>query len=80
MYIKNLDVKEQTLRDLHLRKLALGEIQGTPTGYASIDKPWLKYYSEDGITEEFPNKTCYQNLYDSNKKYGNKLVFEKNNL
>jgi len=33
-------------RDLYLRKVALGEIEGKSTGYASIDKPWLKYYKE----------------------------------
>lgn len=43
--------KEQQ-NDLYRRKVALGEIQGEMTGYASIDKPWLKYYSEEAITAE----------------------------
>ena len=47
--IANLSVNEQKLRDLYLRDMALGKVQGPPTGYASIDKPWLKYYSEEDI-------------------------------
>lgn len=44
------------------------------TGYASIDKPWLKYYEEgiydkSAITEECPRKSMYQNLIDKNKGY-----------
>lgn len=65
--MKNLTLNEEKLRDLHLRKLALGEIQGPPTGYASIDKPWLKYYSEEDIKEEFPQQTLYEHVVDRNK-------------
>lgn len=75
MYIKNLDIKEQTLRDLHLRKLALGELQGPPTGYASIDKPWLKYYSEEAIKKEIPeNKAMYEIMKEKNSKYPNRIA------
>ena len=62
----NLSVNEQKMRDLYLRKLALGEIQGPPTGYASIDKPWLKHYSEESIDFEFPKITAYDYIYKSN--------------
>ena len=41
--------KDSVERDLYLRKLALGEVEGEITGYPSIDKPWLKYYSEEHI-------------------------------
>ena len=41
------DIKE---RDLYLRGLSNGDIQGPPVGYPSIDKPWLKYYSEEDIS------------------------------
>lgn len=44
--IKNLKLNEEKLRDLYLRDLAIGKIQGPPTGYASKDKPWLKNYPE----------------------------------
>lgn len=37
------------------------------TGYPSIDKPWLKYYSEEVINTPIPQKTMYELIYDSNK-------------
>ena len=41
------------------------------TGYASIDKPWMKYYSEDTIITEVPECTIYQNIYNHNRSYVN---------
>ena len=41
----------------------------TITGYPSIDKPWLKYYSEEAINAPLPEKTLYQYIYDNNKDY-----------
>ena len=77
MKLGSLSVNDQKMRDLYLRKLALGEIQGPPTGYASIDKPWLKYYSEDAIKADGPKKTIYRVIYDNNKDNleGNALQF-----
>lgn len=66
--MKNLTLNEQKLRNLHLRKLALGEIQGPPTGYASIDKPWLKYYSEESLTKDLPKQTLYEHILERNQK------------
>lgn len=39
------------------------------TGYPSIDKPWLKYYSEETINAPLPEKTLYQYIYDNNKDF-----------
>ena len=39
------------------------------TGYPSIDKPWLKYYSERDFCISNPNCTVYQNIYNRNEKY-----------
>lgn len=39
------------------------------TGYASIDKPWLKYYSEEAINTPVPECTVYEYLWVSNKDY-----------
>lgn len=39
------------------------------TGYPSIDKPWLKYYSEEAIHAPIPKCTIYQNIYEHNKSY-----------
>ncbi len=64
--VANLSINEQKLRDLYLRDLALGKVQGPPTGYASLDKPWLKYYPEEAITYDIPNKSIYDLIHDSN--------------
>ena len=40
-------------------------------GYPSIDKPWLKYYSEEAINNAPPKLTVYENIYEINKDYPN---------
>lgn len=56
------------------------------TGYPSIDKPWLKYYSQEVIGVSFPQSTVWQNIYERNKAYltdtalfyfGKKISYEK---
>ena len=39
------------------------------TGYPSIDKPWLKYYSEEAINAPLPECTIYEYLWENNKDY-----------
>lgn len=46
------------------------------TGYPSIDKPWLKYYPEEGINATLPEKTMYQYLWESNKEYLADVAFD----
>ena len=84
--LSNLTEEEKKLRDLQLRKIALGEIQGPVTGYASIDKPWLKYYDEKAIIDRPNIINVYQDLYEKNKDYldqvaliyfGAKITFKK---
>jgi len=60
--------------NLHLRKLALGEIDGKATGYPSIDKPWLKYYSEDSINASLPECTIYEYIRQKNGGHGNDIA------
>ena len=56
------------------------------TGYPSIDKPWLKYYSEEAINEPLPECTMYQYIWENNKDhlsdialryYGTKISYSK---
>lgn len=72
--IANLSVNEQKLRDLYLRDMALGKVQGPPTGYASIDKPWLKYYSEEAILGDFDYSSVYESLVTLNCNNLNKVA------
>lgn len=39
------------------------------TGFPSIDKPWLKYYSEEAKNEAIPNCTLYKYLIENNKEH-----------
>lgn len=47
------------------------EIKQTLTGYPSIDKPWLKYYTEADRQIEVPKCCIYQNIYEHNRYYLN---------
>ena len=72
--ISELSEEEKKRRDLYLRELALGELQGPPTGYASIDKPWLKYYSENDLMVDIPKVSPYELFKDVCKKNANSIA------
>lgn len=72
--LSKLNEKEIKQRDLYLRSLAKGNIQGPSTEYASINKPWLKYYSEENINIDIPKMTCYDYLYKCNSEYLNRVA------
>lgn len=46
------------------------------TGYPSIDKPWLKYYTEELNCLPDPEMSMYQFLYENNKDDFNKAALE----
>lgn len=57
----------------------------TLTGYPSIDKPWLKYYSEEAINAPLPECSLYDLLHERNKNhlqdyainyFGKKMTFQ----
>ena len=45
------------------------QIKNELTGYPSIDKPWLKYYSKEAIQAPLPECTVWENIYEHNKGY-----------
>lgn len=56
------------------------------TGYPSIDKPWLKYYSEEAIQAELPECTVLQYIKNKNTNnlngialnyFGNKITYRE---
>lgn len=81
--ISKLSEAEKKQRDLYLRKVAIGEIEAPLVGYASIDKPWLKYYPEDLILKNVSEKSIYNYMKDCIKNpnliainyFGNKITF-----
>lgn len=71
-----LTKEEEKLRNIYLRKLATGELQGPPVGYPSIDKPWLKCYPENKINFDLPEKTVYEFALDANKDNMDNIALE----
>ena len=67
--IKNLTFDEEVLRNLYLRKLLIGEIQGPLTNLPSVDKEWLKYYSEEQIKSKLPKETISDYVEKGNLEY-----------
>ena len=45
------------------------------TGYPSIDKPWLKYYTKEQINASLPEYKIYDYIYESNKDNLNRNAF-----
>lgn len=39
------------------------------TGYSSIDKPWLKYYSQEAVNMRLPECTIYEYLWENSKEH-----------
>lgn len=73
--LSKLSEQESKLRDLYLRRLAIGEIQGPLTGYASIDEPWFKRYGEDAILDDIPkNISVYDYMKSKNIDNPNRIA------
>lgn len=71
-----LTKEEEKLRNIYLRKLATGELQGPLVGYPSIDRPWLKCYPENKINFDLPEKTVYEFALDANKDNMDNIALE----
>ncbi|MDE6750663.1 MAG: acyl--CoA ligase [Lachnospiraceae bacterium] len=65
--LQNLDEKECILRDLYLREIALGKIQGPLTGFPSIDKVHLAFFKQQHIDKPLPYMTATEYLREQNK-------------
>lgn len=46
------------------------------TGYPSVDKPWLKYYSEEAIKKEPFEGSIYNHILERNKEYMNNYALQ----
>lgn len=58
----------------------------TPTGYPSIDKPWLKYYSDKSLSAGLPSGSMYDHMVSCNAKrmdnvalnyFGRKILYSE---
>jgi len=71
------NAKELLERDLYLRDLAGGKLEGPLTGYASIDKPWLKYYKTMDIMSGIPYKvSALQLIKEKNYEHKNRVAIK----
>lgn len=62
-----LTAEEQKQRDLYLKGLAAGTIQGPEVGYSSIDKTWLQYYEDEAILSDVPEMTALNYMRKNNE-------------
>ena len=76
--LSKLSEQEKKLRNLYLRKIANGELQGPMVEYSSIDKPWLKNYEENIILSDIPKCNTYQLLKEYNKDRLNEVALDYN--
>lgn len=61
MYTKNINIYNKMKGNYVLDK------DKTITGYASIDKPWQKYYTKEALTAIIPEMTAYQYMVSKNQ-------------
>ncbi len=75
---------EEKLKSISLQKKSI--MEGKLTGYPSIDKPWLKYYSDESIASNLSGMTMFDYLYSNNIKnlkkvaleyFGKKITFDR---
>ena len=73
-HIASFNDEEKKIRDLYLRKLATGELQGPPVGYPTIDSPHFKYLDESTIIDRANVVNAYKDVYDHNKNYMDQIA------
>ena len=74
--LSKLSEEENKQRDLYLKKLSDGTLQGPPVGYPSIDKPWLKYYNDESLLTSIPKLKAYDYIVERNKNNLNNIAIE----
>ena len=80
MYTKNINIYNKMEGNYVLDKDKI------ITGYASIDKPWQKYYTQEALTAIIPEMTAYQYMVSKNQDnlkttainyFGKKISFKE---
>lgn len=84
--LETLTEEEWQIRNEYLKNMLEGKICGPMTGFASIDKPWLKYFDDESFKGKYESKTLYEYLLFKNANnlskialnyFGTKITFEK---
>ncbi len=75
--IEKLSGDDKRKRDKeYVMPMTKGEIYGPQTGYASIDKPWLKHYNVEDLDYKIPDCSVYEYMYQNCQKYSDKICME----
>ena len=61
-------------RNLYLKGLANGEIQGPTLEEKSVSMPWLKFFSDEEIMSEIPDGSIYEYIKNRNKENLDKVA------
>ena len=84
--LSQLTEEEQKLRDIHLKKIANGEIYGPQMGFPEFDKSGLINFSDEAIMEDIPQMSIYDYIKECNKDrleyvalsyYGQKITYKE---
>ena len=84
--LNDLSEEEKKQRDLYLKQMANGTLQGPSPYEKSINKVTLKYYEEGDITTDLPKGSIYSYLKERNKNnldhvaldyYDSKITYRK---
>lgn len=69
--LSKLSEEEATKRNIYLKKLQTGEIQGPLTNKLSLDKDWLKHYSDEELNIQIPHMKIYDYMMKENLNHLN---------
>lgn len=68
--------KKAQKADLYCRDGRFWDSTGEMTGYPSMDKPWLKYYSEEAINNPLPKCTLFEYVFENNIGHLDNIALE----
>lgn len=83
-FLKQMSAEQEKQRNLYLKKLSDGTLQGPPVGNLSIDKPWLQFYSDEELMADMPEESIYDYIKKRNEDnlehvaldyYGTKITY-----
>ena len=74
--LAKLSEKDYQLRELMLKDMADGTIQGPVVEYPEISKTWYRYYNKKDIINNIPEKKVNDVIFDNNANYMNDTALE----
>lgn len=69
--LSKLSEEEEVKRNIYLKKIQTGEIQGPPIGKLSLDKNWLKKYTDKELSIKIPHMKIYDYMMKDNLNHFN---------